>query len=55
MRLIEVVLAGVLVGLIAGFLNMQQPDAAGARAGKAVSERMTWLWAPAMPRHSSVQ
>jgi hypothetical protein len=55
MRLVEVVLAGVLLGLIAGLLNMQRPDAAGAGAGKVVSERMTWLWAPAMARRSSVQ
>jgi len=55
MRLVEVVLAGVLLGLVAGFLNMQQPDATGAGAGKVVSERMTWLWTPAMARRSSVQ
>jgi hypothetical protein len=55
MRLIDVVLAGVLIGLIAGFLNMRQPDAAGAGAGKVVSERMTWLWVPAIARRSSVQ
>jgi len=60
MRLIDVVLAGVLLGLIVGFLQMAQPSAAsanGAReANTVVSERITWLRTPAlMRRANSVQ
>jgi hypothetical protein len=57
MRLIDVVLAGVLLGLIVGLLQMAQPGAAsagGAReARNAVSERITWLWTPALTRRAS--
>ena len=56
MRLIDVVLAGVLLGLIVGFLQMAQPGAAnanGAREANAVSERITWLWTPVLMRRSS--
>ena len=57
MRLIDVVLAGVLLGLIVGFVQMTQPGAAsagGAReAQNAVSERITWLWTPALMRRTS--
>jgi len=60
MRLIDVVLAGVLLGLIVGFLQMAQPGAASASGGReaqnGVSERITWLRTPAlMRRTSSVQ
>jgi hypothetical protein len=49
MRIIDVVLAAVLLGLIVGFLNMPRSE---ARAEKVVSERITWLWTPALPRLS---
>ena len=49
MRIIDVVLAAVLLGLVVGFLNMTRSE---ARAQKVVSERMTWLWTPAMPRRN---
>ena len=60
MRLIDVVLAGVLLGLIIGFLQTAQPATAstgGTReAASTVNERITWLRTPAlMPRTSSVQ
>ena len=60
MRLIDVVLGSVLLGLIVGFLQLAQPGAAKANgvreANSAVSERITWLWTPAMARRSiSVQ
>jgi hypothetical protein len=57
MRLIDVVLAGVLLGLIVGFLQMAQPSA--ARAGGAyepnvtVSERITWVRSPPLMRRTS--
>ena len=57
MRLIDVVLAGVLLGLIVGFVQMAHPGAAsasGAReAQNAVSERITWLRTPALMRRTS--
>jgi hypothetical protein len=49
MRIIDVVLAAVLLGLIVGFLNMPRSE---ARAEKVVSERITWLWTPALPSRS---
>jgi hypothetical protein len=56
MRLIDVVLAGVLLGLVVGFIQLAQPGAAKANgvreASNTVSERMTWLWTPAMARRS---
>jgi hypothetical protein len=56
MRLIDVVLAGVLLGLVVGFIQLAQPGAAKANgvreASNAVSERITWLWTPAMARRS---
>jgi hypothetical protein len=59
MRLIDVVLAGVLLGLIVGFVQMAQPGAAKAggtpEAQSAVSERITWLRTPALRRTSSIQ
>ena len=60
MRLIDVVLAGVLLGLIVGFVQMTHSGAASAsgaqQAQNAVSERITWLRTPAlMRRTSSVQ
>jgi hypothetical protein len=54
MRFIDVVLAGVLLGLIIGFFNMTRSEA-GAAHDKVVSERMTWIWTPAVPRRSSIQ
>ena len=54
MRLIDVVLAGVLLGLIAGFLHMAQPGAANANGARdTVRERITWLWTPVLMRRSS--
>jgi hypothetical protein len=61
MRLIDVVLAGVLLGLIVGFLQSAQPATAGTSgaretANRTVDERITWLRTPAlMRRTSSVQ
>ena len=59
MRLIDVVLAGVLLGLIVGFLQMAQPSTASANGVRAeantvVSERITWLRTPALMRRTSV-
>jgi hypothetical protein len=57
MRLIDVVLAGVLLGLIVGFLQMTQPATAstsGAReARNVVNERLTWLKTPPLMRRTS--
>jgi hypothetical protein len=59
MRLIDVVLAGVLLGLIAGFVHMAQPGAANANAvreaNNAADERITWLRPPALMRRTAVQ
>jgi len=61
MRLIDVVLAGVLLGLIVGFVQMAQPGAASAgatheaQAQNSVTERITWLRTPALRRTSSIQ
>ncbi|HET6925392.1 MAG TPA: hypothetical protein VFI48_00865 [Hyphomicrobiaceae bacterium] len=54
MRFIDVVLAAVLLGLTISFFAMTRSEA-GAAHGKLVSERMTWIWTPAMPRRSAVQ
>ncbi|HJU31018.1 MAG TPA: hypothetical protein VJ740_06180 [Hyphomicrobiaceae bacterium] len=59
MRLVDVVLAGVLVGLIVGYVQMARQGAANAgivsEAQASASERMTWLRNPALPRrHSSI-
>jgi len=54
MRLIDVVLAGVLLGLSVSFLHMTRSEAGSVHA-KVVSERMIWIWTPAMPRRSFVQ
>ena len=55
MRLIDVVLAGVLLGLIVAFLQMAQPSAARAadEADTTVSERITWLRTPPLMRRTS--
>jgi hypothetical protein len=57
MRLIDVVLAGVLLGLIVAFVQMAQPNAAranGAReASNVVSERITWLRTPPLMRRTA--
>jgi hypothetical protein len=57
MRLIDVVLAGVLLGLIVGFLQMAQPSTASAdsarEADKVVSERITWLRTPPLMRRTA--
>ena len=57
MRLIDVVLAGVLLGLIVGFLQMAQPSTASANGARAannvVSERITWLRTPPLMRRVS--
>ena len=54
MRFIDVVLAGVLLGLIVSFFHMTRSEG-GAGHDKVVSERMTWIWTPATPRRSTVQ
>jgi len=54
MRFIDVVLAAVLLGLITSFFTMTRSEA-GAGHGIVVSERMTWIWTPAVPRRSAVQ
>jgi hypothetical protein len=57
MRIVDIVLASVLLGLAIGYLNMGSPDTASAGAGNAqvavsdstrVNERLTWLRTPAM-------
>jgi len=53
MRFIDVVLAAVLLGLTISFFTMRSE--AGAGHGIVVSERMTWIWTPAVPRRSAVQ
>jgi len=55
MRLIDVVLAAVLLALVVGFLRTPPPDRASANAQPGVSERITWLWTPAIARRSSVR
>jgi hypothetical protein len=51
------VLAGVLLGLIVGFLQMAQPSTASANGARAantvVSERITWLRTPPLMRRAS--
>jgi hypothetical protein len=59
MRLVDVVLAGVLVGLAIGYVQMSRQGAANAgtvtEAQASASERMTWLRNPALPRrHNSI-
>ena len=54
MRFIDVVLAAALLGLIISFFTMTGSQA-GAAHGKVVSERMTWIWTPALPRRSAIQ
>lgn len=55
MRLIDVVLASVLLGLVVGFIQLGQPGAAKANGVReaGVSERITWLWTPAIARRTS--
>jgi|GEM_PF-5596312 len=56
MRLVDVLLASVLLGLALGYLSMDRPkaDAAGetrtaaAGCGHGLCERITWLRTPAM-------
>ncbi len=66
MRLVDVVLASVLLGLALGYLNMGNPDAARAGAageaqvaasdsGGSLSERITWLRTPAMRAPAQVR
>jgi hypothetical protein len=52
MRFIDIVLGCVLLGLIVAFLQVARPGAAraGEQANGAISERITWLWAPAVRR-----
>jgi hypothetical protein len=59
MRLVDIVLAGVLLGLIVGFVQMSRQGEAKANvaheAHNGVSERITWLWSPALTRrHGAV-
>ncbi|MBO0741033.1 MAG: hypothetical protein J2P51_06365 [Hyphomicrobiaceae bacterium] len=54
MRFIDIVLAAVLLGLTISFFSMTRTEA-GPANGKVASERMTWIWTPAMPRRSAVQ
>ena len=58
MRLIDVVLGGVVLGLIVGFLQSAQPATAsteGTRdiATSSVNERITWLRTPALMRRTA--
>jgi tetrahydromethanopterin S-methyltransferase subunit D len=61
MRLIEVVLAGLLLGATVAFMQMANASTASASAtGRgadepryAVSERITWLRLPALMRRTS--
>ena len=57
MRLTDVVLASVLLGLIVGLLQMTQPSAASAsgvrEVNTTVSERITWLRTPALMRRTA--
>lgn len=56
MRLIDVVLAGALLGLIVGFLQMQPGTASanGVReANNTASERITWLRTPPLMRRTN--
>ena len=55
MRLIDVVLAAVLIALGVGFLHTPPPDRASVNAQSGLSERITWLWTPAIARRSSVR
>ena len=56
MRLVDIVLAGVLIGLAIGYVQMTRESAANAgEAQVAASERMTWLRNPALPRrHNAI-
>jgi hypothetical protein len=54
MRLIDIVLGCVLIGLIVGLVQIMRP--ADASADSVVRERITWLWTPALARRAgSVQ
>jgi hypothetical protein len=54
MRLIDVVLTCVVLGLIVGFVQMSHSGAGGAeQAQSTVSERITWLRSPALMRRTS--
>ena len=66
MRLVDVVLASVLIGLALGYLNMGNPDAAKADgagdtqlaasdSARSLSERITWLRTPAMHAPAQVR
>jgi hypothetical protein len=55
MRLIDVVLGCVLLGLVVAFLQVVRPGTAGAEARSTVGERITWLRAPILRRTSAVQ
>jgi hypothetical protein len=56
MRFIDIVLGCVLLGLIVVLLQLARPDTAraGEQPTNVVSERITWLWAPAMRRAGSL-
>lgn len=57
MRLVDVVLAGVLIGLVIGLGHMAQPGPARAdvapEANPIAGERLTWLRTPPMMRRAA--
>lgn len=52
MRIVDVVLGCVLIGLVAGFLQTARPGGASAASDARSPERMTWLWMPVLRRPS---
>jgi len=63
MRLIDVVLGSVLLGLALGFLHTGLPSArafgetqvAASDCGRSMCERITWLRTPLLRRNSSAE
>jgi len=50
MRLIDVAISGVLIGLIVGFMHMARPGDAKAGSDARSAERFAWLWMPVIRR-----
>ena len=63
MRLVDVVLASVLIGLTLGLVHIGLPGArasgethvAASDCGQSMCQRMTWLRAPVMRRTTSAE
>jgi hypothetical protein len=53
-RIIDVVLGCVAIGLIVGLMQTARPATANAGSDARTTERMTWLWMPVMRRTSHV-